>query len=97
MAAGEFTLTPGRRSYTPLQIKDKQTMLYLNGKLIAKKIHPAPPASSNRPLFVGNWVGGGRPFNGLFDEVFISSGNKSGGSDCHLRGALAGKGIAASR
>jgi hypothetical protein len=78
MNAGQFSLEPGRRSYVSLQIEDKQTMLYVNGKLIAKTLQPAQPVSTNRPLYVGNWIGGGRPFNGFVGEVLISNGNKSG-------------------
>jgi len=78
MNAGEFSLTPGRLNYVSLQVKDNQTMLYVDGRLVAKRIHPAPVLSTSRPLYVGNWIGGGRSFNGLVDEVLISSGNKGG-------------------
>jgi hypothetical protein len=78
MTAGDFSLVPGRRNYVSLQIKDKLTILYLNGKLIARTNQPATVVSTSRPLYVGNWAGGNRPFNGSVDEVLISSGNKSG-------------------
>ena len=79
MRAGAFTLTPGRHSYISLQVKGKQTTLYLNGQLVSRILHPLPPASTGRSLYVGNWVNGDRPFNGSVDEVLISTGNKSEG------------------
>jgi concanavalin A-like lectin/glucanase superfamily protein len=79
MYIGDFTLLPGRRSYISLQVNDnKEASLYVNGELVAHKTLAAPVASSDRPVYVGNWVGGGRQFNGLINEVLIAKGTRSG-------------------
>ena len=77
MHAGELNLQPGRPHYISLQVKGEQTELYLDGKLIARNALDAPVASTNRPFYLGNWIGGDREFNGMINEVLIASGTRN--------------------
>lgn len=78
MHAGDFSLPPGRRSYISLQVKNKETSLYINGELVAHKVMAVSIPSTNRPLRIGNWIGRDRQFNGLIDEVLIANGTRTG-------------------
>ena len=80
--AGELQLEPGRVSYISLQVKGRHTELFLNGELIASKSLSGPIASTDRPVFLGNWISGGRHFNGVIHEVLIAQGTRSG-ADVH--------------
>jgi hypothetical protein len=77
MEVGNFALNPGRRNHISLQIKDREARLYVNGNPIARKVLPEPIAASPHPVWVGNWKGGDRPFNGWIEEVLIARGAKS--------------------
>ncbi|HEY4900955.1 MAG TPA: LamG domain-containing protein [Terriglobales bacterium] len=77
MYAGDFSLLPARRNYISLQVDGKQTALYVNGALVARTILAAPIASTDRPIYLGNWLGGDRQFNGLIGEVLIAKGTRS--------------------
>ena len=77
MYAGDFSLQPARRNYISLQVNGKQAVLYVNGALIAHTALVAPIASTDRPVYLGNWIGGDRQFNGLIDEILIAKGTQS--------------------
>lgn len=77
MAIGNFTLRPGHRSHISLQLKDREANLYVNGLVVSRTVLPAPISQSPYPVFVGNWAGGDRSFQGWIEEVLISSGAKS--------------------
>ena len=77
MAVGTFNLTGGRRSYISLQVKDGEARLYVDGNRIARTVLTDPIASSPHSVWLGNWKGGDRPFNGWIDEVLIAKGAKS--------------------
>ncbi len=77
MYAGNFSLQPARQNYISLQVNGRQTALYVNGALIARTILVAPIASTDRPVYIGNWIGGDRQFNGMIGEVLIAEGTRS--------------------
>jgi len=74
---GGFALATGRRNYISLQMRNGEARLYLNGTPIARKILPEPLAESPYPVWVGNWKGRDRLFNGGIEEVLIARGAKS--------------------
>ena len=78
MYTGDFSLQPARRNYISLQVSDQRTILYVNGNVVARTTLPAPIASTDRPVYLGNWIGGDRGFNGLIGEVLIASRTRSG-------------------
>jgi hypothetical protein len=55
--------------------------IYINGILQSLTPEPSPSGSSvddsSQPLYIGNYVGGDRTFDGIIDEVRILSGIKS--------------------
>jgi hypothetical protein len=77
MSIGTFTIAPGHRSYISLQVKDRVASLYVNGDVVAHTLLPEPIAQSPHSIFLGNWKGADRPFQGWIEEVLISSGSKS--------------------
>jgi Concanavalin A-like lectin/glucanases superfamily len=77
MEVGDLTLSPGRRHYISIQIDGRSSSIFLDGQLASHKILPSDPAPSDRKLFIGNWVGSGRQFNGLIEEVSVSFGVRS--------------------
>jgi hypothetical protein len=77
MEVGTFALSPGHRYYISLQMKNTEARLYVNGALVASKVLPAAPLESPHPVRIGNWVAGGRRFNGWVEEVLIARGAKS--------------------
>jgi hypothetical protein len=77
MEVGAFALAKGRRNYISLQVKDGEARLYLDGNPVARKVLPEPIAASPYPVWIGNWKGGDRPFNGWIEEVLIARGAKS--------------------
>lgn len=77
MDVGKFTLSPNQRSYISLQVKDGVASLYVNGDVITHNLLPEPIAQSSGSLFIGNWKGDNRQFQGRIEEVLISSGSKS--------------------
>jgi len=78
MVAGTFSLQPGKRSYISIQKRDTEIKLYINGVQAASKVLPDAFAESPLPFEIGNWVGGGRQFNGWIEELLISTPSKSG-------------------
>ena len=77
MDVGKFTLSPDQISYISLQIKDRVASLYVNGRVVAHTLLLEPIAQSSHSLFLGNWKGENRQFQGRIEEVLISSGSKS--------------------
>jgi hypothetical protein len=77
MVVGTFGLAKGRRNYISLQVKDGEARLYVDGSPIASKVLPEPIAASPHSVWLGNWKGGDRPFNGWIEEVLIARGAKS--------------------
>jgi hypothetical protein len=73
----EWAGNPGRRNYISLQVKDGEARLYVNGNAVAHKVLPEPIAASPHPVWVGNWKGSDRPFNGWIEEVLIARGSES--------------------
>ncbi|MHA2400183.1 MAG: DUF2341 domain-containing protein, partial [Promethearchaeota archaeon] len=57
--------------------------IYINGILQSLTPEPSPSGSavddSSQPLYIGNYVGGDRTFEGVIDEVRLSKGIKSSG------------------
>jgi hypothetical protein len=74
---GQMQLTPNSRHYISVQVNGRDASIYLDGRVISRKLLPSPPASSSYGVSIGNWVGGGRQFNGLIEEVCISRGTRS--------------------
>jgi hypothetical protein len=77
MDVGKLTLRPNEISYISLQVKDLIVNIYINGQIVAHTDLPEPIAKSPYPLYLGNWKGGGRKFQGWIEEVLISSDSKS--------------------
>ncbi|MFX0083595.1 MAG: DUF2341 domain-containing protein [Candidatus Hodarchaeota archaeon] len=59
----------------------KVPSIYINGFLQSLTPEPSPSGSavddSSQPLYIGNYVGGDRAFDGMIDEVRLSKGIKS--------------------
>ena len=77
MVIGNFTLIPGQRSHISIQLKDGLVNLYVNGYPISHTVLPAPIVQSPNSIFLGNWQGGDRSFQGWIEEVLISGRAKS--------------------
>ena len=77
VSAGDLQLKPSRLNYISLQLKNGRTELYLNGEIVESRSLAGPIASTDRPVYLGNWIAGGRQFNGVIDEVLISQGARS--------------------
>lgn len=71
MKVGDVRLSPGRRHYLALEVKDANARLYLDGRVVGVERLPKPVAASPYPVQVGNWRAGDRSFNGLIEEVLI--------------------------
>ncbi|MFW9784990.1 MAG: DUF2341 domain-containing protein, partial [Candidatus Heimdallarchaeota archaeon] len=61
--------------------KDNTPSIYINGNLQSLTPEPSPQGSpmddSAQSLYFGDFMGGGRAFNGVIDEVRLSKGMKS--------------------
>jgi hypothetical protein len=72
MSAGQFQLSPGKRSYIALVVADGQARLYLNGELASMNKLAGPVAESDYPLSIGNWINKDRMFTGIVEEYRLS-------------------------
>ncbi|MFX1457533.1 MAG: DUF2341 domain-containing protein, partial [Promethearchaeota archaeon] len=63
--------------------KDNTPSMYINGNLQTLTPEPSPQGSamddSAQSLYIGDFMGGGRTFNGAIDEIRLSKGLKSSG------------------
>jgi len=76
MDVGAFDLISGRRNYISIQVEGREARLYVNGAKVARTTLPEPIAPSSRPLRIGNWINGDRPFAGSIEELMIARGAK---------------------
>jgi hypothetical protein len=67
----------------------------VNGNPIARTVLPDPIAASPHSVWLGNWKGGDRPFNGWIEEVLIAKGAKSEATVLSDAGRLAAGGTTA--
>ncbi|MFW9895740.1 MAG: DUF2341 domain-containing protein, partial [Candidatus Thorarchaeota archaeon] len=63
--------------------KDNTPSMYINGNLQSLTPEPSPQGSamddSAQSIYIGDFMGGGRTFNGAIDEIRLSKGLKSSG------------------
>ena len=69
----KFNLTENRLDHLLIDVRKNQTSIYVDGKFIGSVNTIESIKNSNMPLYVGNWVNGDRPFNGVIDEIKITN------------------------
>ncbi|OLN32157.1 LamG domain-containing protein [Desulfosporosinus metallidurans] len=76
MKETDFKLTPNQWSYVAVIVNQhtQEIVVYVNGTLAGKQVLEGQINNSHQPLFVGNFIGGDRAFNGLIKEVKITNG-----------------------
>ncbi len=70
-----FSLSPDKWSYITVVYDSKMhhVMIYVNGKLmIMYRDVVEKYRNSSQPVYVGNWIGGDRQFNGLISEIEVT-------------------------
>jgi hypothetical protein len=66
-----FTLTPNVWQHVLLTYVNGSKKCYIDGQLVASVYNPISYSGSPQ-LYLGNWPEGGRRFNGLVDELYIT-------------------------
>ena len=66
-----FTLSPNVWQHVLLTYVNGSKKCYIDGQLVASVYNPISYSGSPQ-LYLGNWPEGGRRFNGLVDELYIS-------------------------
>jgi hypothetical protein len=72
----KFNLTENRLNHLLIDVRKNQTSIYIDGKFMGSVNTIESIKNSNMPLYIGNWVGGNRPFNGFIEEIKIINGDQ---------------------
>lgn len=67
----KFNLTKNKLNNLLINVRKNQTHIYVDGKLIGSVNTIESIKNSDMPLYIGNWIGGDRPFNGFIEEIKI--------------------------
>lgn len=83
---GQFDLRPNALNHLLLQVTTGEVRVFLNGVLVGKQVVGTSLRLGRGPLLVGNWVRGGRRFNGSVEEIAIYRGIKT---ETHVKNMVA--------
>ncbi len=67
----KFKLNEEKWNYLAIVIDEYTIRIYVNGILVTSNDSSGSMKNSDMPLYIGNWIGEDRPFNGLIEEVRI--------------------------
>jgi hypothetical protein len=73
----KFNLTENKLNNLSINVKKNQTSVHIDGKFIGSVDTIESIENSDMPLYIGNWVGGDRPFNGSIEEIKIINGDQN--------------------
>ncbi|VVB69336.1 Concanavalin A-like lectin/glucanases superfamily protein [uncultured archaeon] len=67
----KFNLTENKLNHLLIKVRKNQTNIYINGEFMASANTIDSIKNSYMPLYIGDWIGGDRPFHGIIKEVKI--------------------------
>lgn len=73
----KFNLTENRLNHLLIDVRQNTTSIHVNGKFAGSVNTIESIKNSDMPLYIGNWVGGDRPFNGVVNEIRIINGDQN--------------------
>jgi len=72
----KFNLIKNKLNDLLIRVRQDQTTIYLDGKFIDSINTTESMKNTDMPLYIGNWIGGDRPFNGIIKEIKIINGDQ---------------------
>ncbi|WP_068779043.1 LamG-like jellyroll fold domain-containing protein [Paenibacillus sp. GM2] len=71
----DLDLLPNEINYIVISFDVDKVTIYLNGSLMNNIVLKDHYKNSSMPFYIGNWIQGDRPFNGVVNELLITNRN----------------------